>query len=285
MRTEDEMFELIIHTAEKDERIRAVILSGSRTNPHVKKDRFQDFDIIYLVNHIDSFIVDENWIDIFGERMIMQLPEAKVIPPPMRDGRFTYLMQFTDGNRIDLTLMPISLKEKLLPTDSLSQLLLDKDGILESLPPPSDHDYWVRKPSEQAFLDICNEFWWICLNISKGLCRNEFTYTMYMYEQINRHVLNQMMEWYIGIQNHFSVSVGNLGKHMPNYLTNEEWELYLSTYTDAKVDHIWRSLFNMCQLFRQTASHVARYFNYTYPDTADKNVTFYLHKLKKESSS
>ena len=42
MRTEKEMYGLIISIAQSDERIRAVYLNGSRTNPNVPKDIFQD---------------------------------------------------------------------------------------------------------------------------------------------------------------------------------------------------------------------------------------------------
>ena len=47
MRTEKEMFDLIISTAQSDDRIRAVYLNGSRTNPNVPKDIFQDYDVVY----------------------------------------------------------------------------------------------------------------------------------------------------------------------------------------------------------------------------------------------
>lgn len=36
MRNEEEMFQLIINTANKDDRIRAAYLEGSRANPEVK---------------------------------------------------------------------------------------------------------------------------------------------------------------------------------------------------------------------------------------------------------
>ncbi|CAM4299364.1 hypothetical protein PAAL109150_19270 [Paenibacillus alkaliterrae] len=52
MRNEKEMMDLILNTAIADERIRAVIMNGSRTNPNVKKDCFQDYDIIYVVKDI-----------------------------------------------------------------------------------------------------------------------------------------------------------------------------------------------------------------------------------------
>lgn len=55
MRTEEEMFQMILEIAKQDERIRAVYLNGSRTNPNVKKDEYQDFDIVYVVNDVIPF--------------------------------------------------------------------------------------------------------------------------------------------------------------------------------------------------------------------------------------
>jgi aminoglycoside 6-adenylyltransferase len=45
MRNESKIFQLILDIAQRDERIRAVILNGSRANPNAKKDIFQDYDI------------------------------------------------------------------------------------------------------------------------------------------------------------------------------------------------------------------------------------------------
>ena len=100
MRSEQEMLELILNNAKSDDRIRAVMMNGSRVNPKAQRDIFQDFDIIYFVNDLDSFTNDHTWIEIFGEIMILQMPEDMEAPPPMNDGHFAYLMQFTDGNRI-----------------------------------------------------------------------------------------------------------------------------------------------------------------------------------------
>ena len=62
MRTEKEMYDLIISIAQSDERIRAVYLNGSRTNPNVPKDIFQDYDVVYVVTETKPFIVDKDWI-------------------------------------------------------------------------------------------------------------------------------------------------------------------------------------------------------------------------------
>ena len=68
-RNEQEMFTLIEQIARGDERIRAVIMNGSRANPNAPRDLFQDFDIVYVVTELSSFTADHTWIDRFGARV------------------------------------------------------------------------------------------------------------------------------------------------------------------------------------------------------------------------
>jgi len=49
MRSEKEILDLIIKAAENDERIRAVMMVGSRADPDAPKDKYQDYDITYKV--------------------------------------------------------------------------------------------------------------------------------------------------------------------------------------------------------------------------------------------
>jgi|SRR5690625_2963106 len=107
LRSEREMMQIILNVALDEERIRAVGMNGSRTNPNAPKDPFQDYDIVYLVTDVQSFINDSRWIDVFGERIIMQIPEDMAMFPAELGGRYSYLMLFEDGNRIDLILAPI----------------------------------------------------------------------------------------------------------------------------------------------------------------------------------
>jgi aminoglycoside 6-adenylyltransferase len=118
------------------------------------------------VTDLNSFTADHSWIARFGELMILQMPEAMVDPPPMNDGHFAYLMQFTDGNRIDLTLFPLA-KMHQFESESLSTMLLDKDGLFKELPPPSESDYLPKPPSAKTFADCCNEFWWGSTYVAK----------------------------------------------------------------------------------------------------------------------
>ena len=76
MRTEEEMLDMILSVAEMDERVRVVGINGSRTNPNVPKDNFQDYDVVYVVTEMQSYIEKPSWIDVFGKRIILQTPEA-----------------------------------------------------------------------------------------------------------------------------------------------------------------------------------------------------------------
>lgn len=106
---------------------------------------------MYVVNDIQSFISNHNWIRRFGEIMIVQMPEEMSLIPADEDGKFPYLMQFMDGNRIDLTLVPVELIKKFVGKDSLSKLLLDKDNCLGEFPPASDKDYLVKSLRKKSF--------------------------------------------------------------------------------------------------------------------------------------
>jgi aminoglycoside 6-adenylyltransferase len=279
MRSELEMLELILGTAREDERIRAVIMNGSRANPSVPHDPFQDFDIVYIVTAVAPFAHDLAWIKRFGEMMILQMPEDIQDPPPNNDGGFAYLMQFTDGNRIDLGIYPLA-KLAELEKDSLSLLLLDKDGILGLLAPASESDYLPQPPTAKVYSDCCNEFWWVCPYVAKGLWREEITYAKHMLDNVVRTELMKMLVWHIGIKTQFRKNPGKLGKYFKEYLEPELWAMLLKTYSDAGYDYTWEALFAMCDLFRLTAVKVADQYQFKYHYAEDGKVSTHLQHVR-----
>ena len=279
MRTEEVMLTLITTIAEQDERIRAVMMNGSRVNPAAKRDIFQDFDIVYFVTEIDSFLADHTWIDCFGERMIMQMPEAMADPPPMNDGHFAYLMQFMDGNRIDLTLFPLAL----LPTfilESLSRMLLDKDGRFPALPPPTDRDFLPTPPTAKAFADCCNEFWWVATYVAKGLWRGELPYAKALLDGAVREQLLKLLTWHIGVKTDFKQGAGKFGKDLQRQLQPDLWAMVEKSYADAAYDNNWEALLIMCDLFRQVAVPMAERYAFSYPHGDDQRVSAHLRHVR-----
>jgi len=279
MRSEQEMLDLILNTARQDERIRAVIMNGSRANPTASADIFQDYDIVYIVSDVSSFKNDPDWIDCFGERMILQLPDDMDDPPPMAGDHYAYLMQFCDGNRIDLGIFP-SAELNDLPKDSQTVLLLDKDGIIGAVPPADDHDYYPQPPTAKQYADCCNEFWWVSPYVAKGLWREEIPYAKIMLDQFVRSQLMKMLTWYIGVKTQFSKNPGKFGKYYQKYLEPELWKMLLRTYADASYESNWDALFTAGDLFRTIALQVAEHFGYEYPAGDDERVSAHLRHVR-----
>lgn len=279
MRSEQAMFDLIVNTAKEDDRIRAVIMNGSRANPNAPRDIFQDFDIVYLVTDVEPFRHNFEWIKRFGELMILQLPEDMDDPPGFGDDCCVYLMQFTDGNRIDLGIFPIARLAD-LGRDSLSVMLLDKDGLIEPFPPPNDGDYRPRPPTAKTFADCCNEFWWVCPYVAKGLWRREILYAKYMLDVVVREELMKMLRWHIGVETQFACNPGKNGKYFQHYLKPELWTMLEGTFADASYDHTWEALFAMCDLFRRVALPLAEHFGFEYPHDDDRRVSAHLKYVR-----
>ena len=279
MRSEEEIITLILHVAKTDDRIRAVLLNGSRANPKIVKDILQDFDIVYIVKKIDSFLKDHSWIDVFGERLILQLPE-EMIPDHKDDHSFHYLMLFKDGNRIDLALFPFDKLKTSHKHDSPTIVLLDKDHLFEKLPPPSNADYLIKRPTEKEFADCCNEFWWVSTYVAKGLWRKEITYAKEMLEIPVRAMFLKIIEWHIGIKTGFTVSFGKGGRNMKPYISPELYNTILSTYPDSDIDNIWNSLFIMTEIFGRLAGKIAQAMNFSYNTNEEQNVTNYINRIR-----
>lgn len=280
MRNEKEMQELILKIAKEDERIRAIYMNGSRTNANVPKDIFQDYDIVYVVTDTAPFIQDKAWIDRFGERLFMQYPDEHPDFPSDKENFYGWLMQFTDGNRIDLHVESISHAKENILNDKLCQILLDKDNLLPEIPESTDEDYRVKCPSKEQYLCTCNEFWWCLDNVAKGLWRREIPYVQDMLNFNVRKQLEKMLSWKIGIETDFSVSVGKSAKYMYRWLSQEEWNAYLETYCAGTVEECWKAVFKMCDLLEKTAVYVGEHLGYDYNEEEGKNCREFLEHVR-----
>lgn len=280
-RNETEMLDLIINIAKNDERIRAVIMNGSRANPSVKKDIFQDYDIVYLVTHVEPFVDNKDWVKQFGNILIMQTPDVMDGHWPKSKDKYAYLMQFKDWNRIDLTLLHLN-QLTTMPRDSQSILLLDKDHVIQPFEQPSDKDYLPKPPSSKEFFDCCNEFLWVSTYVAKGLWRKQIPYAKQVSEQGVKEQLIKMIEWYIGINTGFKKSMGSYGKYIQDYLDPTLWHEFLTTYVDTDYNHMWSALFKMCNLFNELAVAVADHFGYAFDQKEFDLVVMYLYDVKND---
>lgn len=278
VRTEAEMMRLVLDYANNDDRIRVVGMEGSRTNANVEGDMFQDYDITYIVTDMSPFINSEEWLNVFGERIFTQKPEAMKLFYPQLGNWFSYLMLFDDGTKMDLTIIPLDELDLYLTSDSLIKVLLDKDQRIINPPEPSEEYYYIQLPSFAEFDDCCNEFWWVSTYAVKGICRKQFIHAAGFIHRILRRELLRMISWKIAAESVVPVNLGANYRYLEEYVSPELWQRLISTYRLESYEQLWNSLFECQKLFRKISKQVADSQGFHYPDY-DEKITAYIEEI------
>lgn len=283
-RTDDDVLEAILATARADERVRAVVLSGSRADPAAPPDDLRDFDVVYVVTDVAALRDERDWLAAFGEPAIVQLPDAMGGAAPCDDGGFAFLMQFTDGHRIDLTLLPVDAMSG-FRHDGPATVLYDPDGIVPTPPPPDASHHVPEPPTPGAFADACNEFWWVAPYVAKGLLRGELTYARHHLDTVMRAQLMTVLDWQVAGVHGFARGAGKCGRFLRRELDAERWTLLEATYASADVAATWDALEAMTRLFRSVAAEVAARHGLAYPQRDDERVTALLRRMRARAGS
>ena len=277
MRTEQEVMDLILSVANADERIRGVMLAGSRADSSVPKDQYQDYDIGFAVTDMKPFYNNPAWAeDKFGKPLIMQMPEN--LRGAEGDGNFIYLMIFPDGVRIDLSFI----FEKYVDDGEPVKLLLDKDngdGFFPLIKVNEKH-WHVKPPTSLDYYSSFNNFWWCLNNVARGIMRDELPYVMSMINDAVRPNLHDMINWYIGTQFGFNCAVGKYGKYYKKYLSPQLYSQYCATYSNSDYDKIWLAIDTMCEIFSQLAPTVAKQLGFLYHKNEEDGMRIYLNMIR-----
>lgn len=287
MRSEKEMYDLILGYAKAHDDIRAVILNGSRANPNRKPDPFNDFDIVYLVRDLQPYKTAPVHLD-FGELLVYERTDENELFNEHFPEFVCYLMQFADGNRIDLTIAETARWHGYCFDDRLSVVLLDKDGALPPLPAPDESSHYIERPNAQTFFECRTEFWWIAPYVSKGLWRGQLLFAQTHMEICIRKMLLQMLKWYAGALCGFDRTAGKCGDRLEQLLPPALWNGYLETFAVCREDDIWRALFKACDLFTAVSKLTAETLGLAIDDEYDRRVTAFLrytHDLPRDAET
>ncbi|CAM1667430.1 aminoglycoside 6-adenylyltransferase [Streptococcus mitis] len=271
MRDETEMLDLILQTV-KTLQVKAVAMSGSRTNQKVQTDEFQDYDVVYVVDDIDNLTSDLSWLDQFGKRIIEQ--EVAL------DHRRLYLMLFEDGNRIDLTLCPKEYIQEWVDSESKFIVLEDEKGLFESYS-PSPKRFWIHPATETDFKNSCNEFWWVSSYVVKGICRKQVIYAADHLYGICQQELLKLLAWQVAADKG-TVDVGKSYKYLFNYLPTDKEKEFSDLLDFSSIDKITQSLLATMQLFHEEAQRLAQKLGFDYDkEVAEKMIEYAEERVKK----
>jgi aminoglycoside 6-adenylyltransferase len=274
MRNEQQVLEQLLQWAKQDDHIRCVVMNGSRTNPNVPKDFMQDYDVDFYMRDVKAhpYNEDRSWITPLGERVVVQYEYFE-------DGTSIFMMQFKDSVRIDLSFKPLEQLPEVF-ADSLSRVLLHKDGPGPELPEPSDRSYLIQRPSRELWDLHSVELWWIQVYIAKELWRDELPRAKELYDRYFRESLHLVVEWHNGWKHDWQVNTGSSGKWFKRFLEPDLYKVYMDLYVGADPEEQWDKLFEAGDFIRRVGIPLAERLGYDYPFQEDREVTAYIRRVR-----
>lgn len=286
MKIRDEKLKQIIHWAEENPDVRAVLLTSSLVNPYAPVDDLSDLDIELVFNDMKVYQSDKTWINTFGKPISM-IEENETF----FDGKHAMKMVlYEDHVKVDFKLHQKSefLKEAQAETlpedwDVGYKVLVDKDHLTQDMKPATYQSIMIKKPSEQRFQQLINDFWWDTTYVAKSLKRDEIFYAKFMSENgIRTDYLVSLLEWYIASENGWNITTNKHGRLFKKYLSPELWEKVEATFSGSDIEQNWIALFAYADLVHELGTDLAAKINSTYPIEVENNIRKYLDEVRSQ---
>ena len=282
-----DVIQRLIQWAEQRESIRAMLLTSTRAIPTASVDVFSDYDVVLVVKNIRPFFEDRSWLADFGEVLVVYC-DPIYSDPDYGIEKFANVTQYADGLKIDFTLWPVELLQKILQAPALTaeldagyRILIDKDHLTEGMQPPTYTAYIPVPPTEQVYQKTIEDFLSDPPYVAKCLLRDELLPAKWCLDYDMKHIfLRSMLEWRMELDHGWSMPTGALGKGLKKRLPPEIWSQLENTYAGADIAGNWEALFRTMALFRQVAIEVGEGLGYDYPHELDQRVTDYVKDMQ-----
>ena len=265
-----------------------MLLTSTRATPGASVDEFSDYDVILVVAEIHPYFEDRSWLDDFGEVLVVYWDPIYKDPEHGIE-KTANVTQYTDGLKIDFTLWPVELLQRMVQAPALQaeldagyRILLDKDQLTAGMNSPTYTAYIPTRPTKQQYQTAINDFFSDAPYVAKCLLRGELLPAKWCLDYDMKHVyLRPMLEWYVEVNHNWSMPVGSLGKGLKKRLPAEIWSQLEGAYAGGNIEENWEALFRTMALFRQVSIEVGEALGYEYPHDLDQRVTGYVRKMQR----
>jgi aminoglycoside 6-adenylyltransferase len=284
------MIEKLIKWATEQNLVRAMVLTSSRAIPNSPTiDQFSDYDVILAVRDVQAFHSSRDWLAAFGTVLAMYRD-----PVYEQDGLnwSANVVQFDQGLKIDFTLWPVEMLQKVaqqvtLPEefDAGYRVLVDKDGLTQGIKPPSFRGYIPQPPTEARYVEEIENFFLCATYVAKYLLRDDVMAAKYLLDGEMKHEnLRPILEWQIEIEHDWQVKPGNYGRRIKQWLRPDLWADLESTYAGAGIAENWQALFRLMDLMHKVGRDVAEKLGFVYPETIEQRIREYIGTLRNGSA-
>jgi aminoglycoside 6-adenylyltransferase len=289
MITHEHIIQRLVQWADNQPSVRAVVLTSSRAIPHAQIDAFSDYDVILALTDVQPFFENRGWLEAFGPLLALY---RDPLTPERGFHRSALVTQYEDSLKIDFSLWPVGLLKQIASEPQLPRefdagyhVLLDKDHLTDTLPPPTYKSYIPTPPTEAEYQALIESFFLDTGYVAKFLWRDDLVAAKYILDHSLKHDhLLPMLGWRIEIDHQWALKLGPYGRGLKRWLRQDVWAQLEETYTGADLDSNWTALFRSIELMRRVAVEVGDHLGFRYPEDLERRVVAYLRRVKEYTS-
>jgi len=268
--------------AEKQDDVRAAILTSTRAIPGGQVDEFSDYDIILVVEDVHPYHASRAWLESFGPLLTLYRDPIMMEDCFATTGNITH---YENGLKIDFTLWPVGMLQHVAAAERLPdefdagyRILLDKDGLTVGLKPPTYSAYIPAPPTDEQYHEQIEVFFNDAIYTAKYLRRGDIAAACYIQDaMMNQEHLIPMLVWLYEIEHGWQIKPGPHGRRIQKYLRPELHDDLLATYPTGSEADGWRCLDRAMALMRRAGCEVGAALGFVYPEDLHERVVAFIN--------
>ena len=272
-----------VRWARSEENIRAAFVVGSRARQEHGADEWSDLDIILFARNPEDYLDRLDWIEAFHP-IWLTLQQKTVAGDPER------LVIFAGGYQTDFVIQTTAVLQgipQMLASGNLpdtirrgTRVLLDKDGDLAQMPPPSPIPA-RRPPSPEEFAGFVEHFWFYALYIAKQLGRGDLLSFQGGLHGL-RWMLVDLMDWHSRARCGWDLDTWHAGRFLQTWADPQTYAELALTYPPFDQAASWKALLAALQLFRRLEQETASALGMDAPRAVEDEVWAFFQALYQE---
>lgn len=275
--THDELLENLTTWAKGSSDVKSVIIVGSRARTYFPADEYSDIDIILVVTNPVDFMTSDNWLEnigcywlMFNERTIAGHKERRVLFENALDIDFVIcaeadVRQSIKNNDFDIIMRGYHVS-------------IDKIGLSKILPQTNELQQVYIPPTESAFQNLINDFWYHSVWSAKKLLRGEIWMAKSCLDVYMKNQMLRIIEIHAHAKNGEDYDTWFNGRFFDYWAEQRVKDRVRDTFALYDKEDIVRALQATMELFRMLAIETADMMSFEYSYKADTYASGWVKK-------
>lgn len=265
----------ILDWSQREDAIRALVVTGSQARLDDTTDNYSDLDVQVIATDIRRYIEDDSWLDALGEVWIRF---------PLHHDTPYRLVWFSGGVKVDFQFLELDAIQGDQLTDEYTrgyQILLDKDDLFRDLPPSPRYFPQAPPPSAAEIQAVINEFWFEAIHVAQFIRRREYWVVKHRDWTMKSDLL-RMLEWRARLVCPEPVNTGLLGRRIAHWTDQETYAAVQRIWAGWDALALWDALLVQLELFSRLSLELASALQFTYDESRYREIDAYIRQLRRE---